>query len=93
MPEIHQKIAVSDDMYQRFARTGSFELPPEVARLIYAGMELGDADDQVFGKQNSKQQNGATGLLTRHILTREQLYRQAIILSLVPFQNKNLYGQ
>jgi non-canonical (house-cleaning) NTP pyrophosphatase len=56
-------------------------------------MELGDADDQVFGKQNSKQQNDATGLLTRDILTREQLYRQAIILSLVPFQNKSLYGQ
>ena len=85
-------IAVSDGEQQSFARTGSFELPPEVARLIYSGMELGDADDLVFGKQNSKQQNGAAGLLTRDIVTREQLYLQAIILSLIPFMNKNLYN-
>jgi inosine/xanthosine triphosphatase len=84
-------IAVSDGIKQNFARTGSFELPPEVARLIYSGMELGDANDKIFAKQNSKQENGAVGLLTRDILTREQLYQQAIILSLIPFLNKGLY--
>ena len=29
------------------ARSASFLLPPEVARLVESGMELGDADDQV----------------------------------------------
>ncbi|HKJ41017.1 MAG TPA: inosine/xanthosine triphosphatase, partial [Sunxiuqinia sp.] len=66
-------IAISDGGQQSLARTGSFELPPKVAQLIYEGMELGDADDQVFSQQNSKQQNGAVGLLTRDLLTREQL--------------------
>ena len=84
-------IAVSNGTKQSFARTGSFELPPQVAQLIYKGMELGDADDQVFKQQNSKQQNGAVGLLTGNILTREQLYKQAIILATIPFMNKKLY--
>ena len=84
-------IAVSDGQEQSLARTGSFELPPEVARLIYEGMELGDADDQVFKKENSKQQNGAVGLLTRDLLTREKLYEHAIVLALIPFLNRTMY--
>lgn len=85
-------IAVSNGKQQSFARTGSFELPPKVAELIYEGMELGDADDQVFNQQNSKQQNGAVGLLTRNLLTREKLYEHAILLALIPFLNQNLYS-
>ena len=30
------------------ARSASFTLPPAVADLVEGGMELGDADDQVF---------------------------------------------
>lgn len=84
-------VAVSDGRQQSLGRSGSFELPPEVARLIFEGMELGDADDQVFKKENSKQQNGAVGLLTHDRLTREQLYQHALVLALIPFMNRKLY--
>jgi inosine/xanthosine triphosphatase len=73
------------------ARTAVFRLPVDVQRLVEGGMELGDADDVVFGKQNSKQKNGAVGLLTEDVETRTSLYEQAVILALIPFKNPNLY--
>jgi inosine/xanthosine triphosphatase len=73
------------------ARTASFFLPPEVAKLVHQGMELGDADDIVFAKQNSKQQNGAVGLLTNDAITRKSLYLPAIQMAFIPFLNPELY--
>lgn len=75
------------------ARSGAFFLPPAVARLVSQGMELGEADDIVFNKQNSKQEAGAIGLLTQNAVNRMQLYEQAVVLALVPFKNQPLYGQ
>ena len=40
-------------------RTSTFFLPAKVAELVRQGKELGEADDIVFGLQNSKQQMGA----------------------------------
>lgn len=76
---------------QGVSRTGTFFLPPAVARLVRQGMELGEADDKVFGKTNSKQANGAVGLLTGDVVVRAQLYEQAVILALVGIKNPDLY--
>lgn len=73
------------------ARTGAFFLPPAVAALVKQGVELGEADDQVFGHSNSKQQGGAIGLLTHNVLDRKQLYQQAVVMALVPFIQRELY--
>ncbi len=73
------------------ARTASFYLPPQVAKLIKQGLELGQADDKVFNKTNSKQQNGAVGILTNNVIDRTAYYRQAVILALIPFTNPDLY--
>ncbi len=72
-------------------RTGTFFLPPAVAELIRQGKELGEADDIVFGRTNSKQENGAVGLLTDNVIDRAQLYEHAMILALIPFKNGALY--
>lgn len=68
------------------AQTGVFYLPDEVAQLVLSGLELGDADDQVFGHSNSKQQNGSIGLLTDDTLTRTSYYVNAVIMALIPFK-------
>jgi len=73
-------------------RTGSFFLPPQVAKLVHEGMELGHADDVVFGQSNSKQKGGAVGLLTRGLVERASYYEQALILALIPFINEDLYS-
>ncbi|MEW5873046.1 MAG: inosine/xanthosine triphosphatase [Chloroflexota bacterium] len=74
-------------------RTGTFYLPWRVAGLVRQGVELGEADDIVFGRSNSKQENGAVGLLTGDVLNRAQLYEQAVILALMPFKNPELYSE
>jgi inosine/xanthosine triphosphatase len=72
------------------ARTAVFCLPEETAKLVREGMELGQADDLVFGRSNSKQHNGAVGLLTDDVIDRTTYYIQAVILALIPFKNTNL---
>ncbi len=73
------------------ARTSTFELPQKIAELVRAGVELGHADDQVFERQNSKQKDGAVGILTKGLLDRKEYYKQAVLLALVPFINSELY--
>lgn len=72
-------------------RTGALALPPRVAALVRSGKELGEADDIVFGRINSKQENGAVGLLTGNVIDRSQYYEHAVILALIPFKNPDLY--
>ena len=67
-----------------------FFLPREVADLVNEGLELGEADDRVFGRINSKQGNGAIGLLTGDAVDREAYYLQAVIMALVTFKNPHL---
>lgn len=71
-------------------RTGAFCLPGDVADLVLQGIELGDADDRVFGRRNSKQENGAVGLLTGDVMDRRSYYESAVILALIPFKNRGL---
>jgi len=84
-------IVISNGEKTGKARTASFFLPPDVARLVHQGMELGDADDIVFSKSNSKQQNGAVGLLTNDLITRKSLYLPAVQMAFIPFLNPELY--
>lgn len=74
------------------SRTGTFYLPQRVARLVREGNELGEADDIVFGRSNSKRENGAIGLLTGDVIDRIALYEHAIILALVSFKNTDFYS-
>jgi len=72
-------------------RSPSEVLPEAVTKLIKKGVELGKADDIVFGRKNSKVSNGAIGLLTHGLVTREDAFTVAIILALIPFINPKLY--
>jgi len=56
-------------------------------------MELGHADDMVFKRDNSKQKNGAVGILTHDLIDRASYYEQALILALIPFINKDIYQE
>lgn len=73
------------------ARTASFFLPEKISKLIDQGIELGEADDIVFGLKDSKKNNGAVGILTKNITDRTNYYSEAIILALIPFINEDLY--
>jgi inosine/xanthosine triphosphatase len=84
-------IVISDRQRTGWSRSASFFLPDRVAEHVHRGMELGEADDLVFGRSNSKQQNGAVGILTADTINREDLYAHAVLLALIPFINPTLY--
>jgi inosine/xanthosine triphosphatase len=69
------------------ARTAAFFLPKPIAALVRQGKELGEADDIFFGRINSKQEDGAIGILTGKTVDRAALYEQAVILALARFKN------
>lgn len=75
-----------------YARTGTFSLPPPVAALVRQGIELGTADDMVFKRTNSKQEDGAVGLLSRGLINRTGYYDHAMILALIPFIRNEYYS-
>jgi inosine/xanthosine triphosphatase len=73
------------------ARSAAFILPKSVSELVRQGVELGEADDIVFSRVNSKRSNGAIGLLTDDRVTRTDLYSHAVLLALAPVLNSDLY--
>ena len=75
------------------ASTGRCELPPRVAELILrGGMELGDANDLVFGRVNSKHGEGAVGILTDGRIDRAAFYAPAVTMAMVRFLNAALFA-
>lgn len=72
------------------ARTSTYYLAAETAALLRKGMELGHADDLVFGKSNSKHHSGSVGILTDDVIDRTSYYAEAVVLALIPFKNPTL---
>ncbi len=72
-------------------KTGVFFLPEKIRTLVQSGIELGVADDMVFQRTNSKQANGAVGILTGDVIDRAGFYVEAVVFALIPFKNRELY--
>lgn len=66
-------------------------LPEAVAEHLRAGHELGVAMDRFSNRSNTKHQNGAIGILTNDLETRQSAYEMIIRLALAPFQNPDWY--
>jgi inosine/xanthosine triphosphatase len=89
--EVFAWIVIKSDKKLTKARTSTFFLPQKIIELIDQGMELGHADDLVFGRTNSKQQTGTVGVLTHNLITRTDYYVEPVVLALIPFINPELY--
>lgn len=65
--------------------------PPRILKFVKEGLELGDANDVVFGKTNSKQGEGHVGLMTKNIITRSDGYKHGVIVALSRFIHPDLF--
>lgn len=72
-------------------QSGRFLLPEPIAQMVRDGIELGEADDLFFGRSNSKQQDGAIGILSDGVVTRFDLYEPAVVFALLPFVHQEFY--
>lgn len=66
-------------------------LPEPVADAVRQGIELGTAMDHFTRTHNTKQHNGAIGILTNNLETRQSAYETIIRLALAPFQHPDWY--
>jgi inosine/xanthosine triphosphatase len=66
-------------------------LPPSVAQALRTGGELGPAMDELSGQHNTKQAQGAVGILTAGLSDRQAAYGQLVAMALAPFVQAKYY--
>jgi inosine/xanthosine triphosphatase len=77
-----------------YGRSGSVLLPPALAvQVVDEGVELSQAIDAFAGAQGIRDAQGAWGVLTRNIITRQDAFRTAVISAFAPFFNRALYAR
>ena len=76
----------SGEVRMEWSRTADLRLPPEVARRVRGGEELGPVMDALLGISGIKRGVGSVGVLTGGLLTRADVWRQAVILAATPLR-------
>ena len=73
-------------------RSAELLLPEHVARRLRAGGELGPVMDDLLGTVDIKKGVGTVGAFTRGLVTRPQVWSQAVALAIAPLLTPELYG-
>ncbi len=71
----------------------SFQVPPPFADALVKGeaRELEVVVDRYFGTRDIGEKGGLIKILTKGVVTREHLTRDAVLMALIPWVNKELY--
>ncbi|WP_424949494.1 inosine/xanthosine triphosphatase [Deinococcus sp.] len=84
-------VAVVNSTRLEVGRTAELRLPPQVARRIEAGEELGPVMDALTGEQNIKRKAGTVGFLTNGLLSRADVWHMGLTLAFAPFLHPDLF--
>jgi len=75
-----------------YGQSGSILIPaPLAVEVLDRGVELAAAIDAYAGGQGIRDAQGAWGVLTRNLITRQDAFRIAVINAFAPFFNAALY--
>lgn len=84
---------VSDGTRGFYGRSGGIELPEELAHeVLERGFDLSDAIDRYAGAIGIRDGQGAWGVLSRDLVTREDASRLSVIVAFAPFFNGSVYS-
>jgi non-canonical (house-cleaning) NTP pyrophosphatase len=76
-----------------FGQSGAVLVPEALAQTVVDdGLELSQAIDAFAGGHNIRDAEGAWGILTRHLTTRQESFRAAVINAFAPFFSRELYA-
>jgi inosine/xanthosine triphosphatase len=83
---------VSDGSRGHFGCSGSIELPEALAQEVLSrGTELSVAIDQFAGAVGIRDGQGAWGVLSRNLISRQESFRLAVVAAFAPFYNAKMY--
>jgi len=83
---------VSDGARGAYGQSGSILLPPALAiEVVDKGVELAQVIDAFAGGEGIRDAQGAWGVFTRNLITRQDAFRVAVINAFAPFFNAQLY--
>ena len=83
---------VTDGERGHFGCSGSIEIPDALAEeVLVGGMELSAAIDEFAGKVGIRDGQGAWGVLSGDLISRQESFRVAVVAAFAPFYNQKLY--
>jgi len=83
---------VSDGSNGFFGRSGSIQVAEAIAeQVVDRGMELSVAIDHFAGEVGIRDAQGAWGVLSGNLVTRQDSFRIAVITAFAPFYNARMY--
>ena len=83
---------VSDGGRGHFGCSGSIELPEALAHeVLFHGTELSLAIDRFAGAVGIRDGQGAWGVLSRDLISRQESFRLAVVAAFAPFYNAKMY--
>jgi inosine/xanthosine triphosphatase len=85
---------VADDTGRgAFGRSGAVVLPEALAKMVVdEGVELSEAIDAFAGGRGIRDAQGAWGVLSRNLITRQDAFRVAVISAFAPFFNHEMFS-
>ncbi len=76
-----------------FGQSGAVSVPEQlIKRVVDDGVELSEAIDAFAGGRGIRDAQGAWGILTRNMITRQDAFRVAVINAFAPFFNRAPYS-
>ena len=82
----------SDGKRGYFGRSGGIEIPqPLASEVLEKGAELSAAIDQFAGAAGIRDAQGAWGVLSSNLITRQDAFRVAVVSAFAPFYNAKMY--
>lgn len=83
---------VTDGTRGHFGRSGGIELPEALAQeVVDEGVELSVAIDKFAGAVGIRDAQGAWGVLSGNLITRQEAFRVAVVAAFAPFYNARMY--
>jgi inosine/xanthosine triphosphatase len=83
---------VSDGSVGHYGRSGGVEIPAALAHeVLENGVELSAAIDRFAGAVGIRDAQGAWGVLSCNLITRQDAFRVAVLAAFAPFYNSKMY--
>jgi inosine/xanthosine triphosphatase len=85
---------VTDGITGHYGRSGGIEIPPGLSHeVLDKGEELSVAIDRFAGAVGIRDAQGAWGVLSANLITRQEAFRVAVVAAFAPFYNAKMYRE